>query len=43
MEVEDKVELADAAEVLVEHLNEEMDEFEHAELVVRVVDTKREE
>ena len=43
VEVEDEVELADVAEVAVEHLDEEVDALEVGELVVARVDAEGEE
>jgi hypothetical protein len=42
VEVENQIELAHAPKVLVKHLHEKVDEFEHAEFVVFGVDAKGE-
>ena len=43
VEIEDEIELANATEILVQHLHKQVDELEHGQLVVFSIDTEREE
>ena len=43
VEVEDEIELANATEILVQHLHKQVDELKHGQLVIFSIDTEREE
>ena len=43
MKIENQIKLTNTAKVLIKHLNKKMDELEHTQLIVILIDTKSEE